>query len=129
MVSHILGFPRIGAKRELKKAVESYWKGESDQTQLLSIGKALRRENWQLQKNAGLDFVTVGDFAWYDQVLNTSMMLGVIPQRFLEKQSSIDLNTYFCMARGQAPNGLDCEPSEMTKWFDTNYHYIVPEFS
>jgi 5-methyltetrahydropteroyltriglutamate--homocysteine methyltransferase len=129
MKAHVLGFPRIGADRELKKAVEAYWAGKSSREQLLETGRALRERHWQLQAQAGLDFVTVGDFAFYDQVLNTSALLGVIPERFGKVENEVDLDTLFRMARGRAPCGCDAVAEEMTKWFDTNYHYMVPEFS
>ncbi len=128
-ISHNLGFPRIGAKRELKKAVESYWRSEMSQDQLKQIGQEIRREHWKLQHKAGLNLIPVGDFSWYDHVLTTSALLGVVPERFGSVANNVDLDTYFCIARGQAPNGLENVPSELTKWFDTNYHYIVPEFS
>lgn len=128
-IVHHLGFPRIGANRELKWAVEKYWKGEITQDALEEIGKNIRHDQWQRQLQAKHDFLSVGDFSWYDHVLETSLLLGVIPERFFETGVSIDLNTYFRMARGRAPQGQDTRACEMTKWFDTNYHYIVPEFS
>ncbi|MGR8997894.1 MAG: 5-methyltetrahydropteroyltriglutamate--homocysteine S-methyltransferase, partial [Gammaproteobacteria bacterium] len=121
---HNLGFPRLGENRELKFALERYWRGEIDQTDLQAAAAELRQHHWQLQASSGLDFIPVGDFSYYDQVLDTSFMLGVIPERF---GSSIDLDTYFRMARGQARDGLPFRACEMTKWFDTNYHYLVPE--
>lgn len=129
MKAHVLGFPRIGADRELKKAVESYWAGKSSREDLLQTGRNLRAQHWQQQADAGLDFVSVGDFAFYDQVLNTSALLGVIPERFGKVDNEVDLDTLFRMARGRAPCGCDAVAEEMTKWFDTNYHYMVPEFS
>ncbi|MHB1950994.1 MAG: 5-methyltetrahydropteroyltriglutamate--homocysteine S-methyltransferase [Acidiferrobacteraceae bacterium] len=126
--AHILGFPRIGGDRELKKAVEAYWKGERSREELNRVGGELRVRHWRLQKDAGLDFVAVGDFAWYDHVLDMSAMLGVVPPRFEWKGGEVDLDTYFRMARGTAPTGTATFACEMTKWFDTNYHYIVPEF-
>ncbi len=126
--SHLLGFPRIGLQREMKKALEAYWAKELDAIGLYSIGKQLRLSNWKLQANAGLDFLCVGDFSWYDHVLDMSTLLGVLPERFGSFGDEIDQNTYFRMARGRAPLGLDIQACEMTKWFDTNYHYIVPEF-
>ena len=126
--THILGFPRIGSNRELKKAVESYWRSEINQDQLKEIGKQIRENNWKTQYDSGIHFVTVGDFSWYDHILDTSALLGVIPKRFKGKEQAINLNTIFCMARGQAPNSQDAPACEMTKWFNTNYHYIVPEF-
>lgn len=128
--SHILGFPRIGANRELKWAQEDYWSGKITQGQLVHEATQLKERNWQLQKEAGLDFITVGDFAWYDHVLNLSSYLGVVPERFNHpKGAPVDLDTYFRMARGRSVSGKDAAACEMTKWFDTNYHYIVPELN
>lgn len=127
--SHLLGFPRIGLHREMKKAVEAYWAGELDADALQSIGKQIRSANWQQQAKAGLDFLPVGDFSWYDHVLDISCLLGVLPERFGHLDREISLDTYFRMARGRAPTGTDTQACEMTKWFDTNYHYIVPEFT
>ncbi|WP_346796274.1 5-methyltetrahydropteroyltriglutamate--homocysteine S-methyltransferase [Halomonas sp. Bachu 37] len=130
-VSHILGYPRIGAQRELKKATEAYWKGEMDRESLEASARELRSRHWQAQHSAGLDWVTVGDFAFYDQVLNVSTLLGAVPQRFAADsevaQGDIDLDTTFRMARGRAPSGTPAAACEMTKYFDTNYHYLVPE--
>ncbi|OEE87498.1 5-methyltetrahydropteroyltriglutamate--homocysteine S-methyltransferase [Enterovibrio norvegicus FF-162] len=125
--THILGYPRIGNKRELKFALEQYWNGEINQQGLLDVGATIRHHNWQVQKDAGLSFVTVGDFAWYDQVLQTSLTLGHIPKR--HRHGHPDLDTLFRIARGKAPTGCSCAASDMTKWFNTNYHYIVPEFT
>jgi len=123
-VVHTLGFPRIGAKRELKKALESFWKGDISEPDLKRAGRELRSRHWQLQREAGLDYVAVGDFSYYDQMLDMSAMLGAIPSRYGFKGDAVDFKTYFAMARGS-----DTAPAmEMTKWFDTNYHYIVPEF-
>ena len=130
-VSHILGYPRIGAQRELKKATEAYWKGDYTRSELESTGRELRLRHWQVQQDAGLDFVSVGDFAFYDQVLNVSVMLGAVPARFNAQaevaNGDIDLDTAFRMARGRAPSGEPAAACEMTKYFDTNYHYLVPE--
>ncbi|MDE2089620.1 MAG: 5-methyltetrahydropteroyltriglutamate--homocysteine S-methyltransferase [Gammaproteobacteria bacterium] len=126
--AHTLGFPRIGAHRELKRAVESYWKREIDREALQSVGRELRARHWKLQADAGLDFVAAGDFSWYDHVLDMSALLGVVPPRFGVLRGEVDLDTYFRMARGRAPTGADAPACEMTKWFDTNYHYLVPEF-
>ncbi|TDV96794.1 methionine synthase (B12-independent) [Halomonas alkaliantarctica] len=130
-VSHILGYPRIGAQRELKKATEAYWKGECSRSELESTGRELRLRHWQAQQDAGLDFVSVGDFAFYDQVLNVSVALGAVPSRFNAQAEvaggDIDLDTTFRMARGRAPRGEPAAACEMTKYFDTNYHYLVPE--
>lgn len=123
--NHTLGFPRIGLNRELKKAQEAYWSGNIAKEDLLSTGSELRKNHWEIQKNAGIDYIPVGDFSWYDHVLNISMMLGNIPDRHLNPDKSIDLDCLFRVARGNSPN---ISASEMTKWFNTNYHYIVPEF-
>lgn len=128
VIAHILGYPRIGIDREMKKAVETYWRGEITQNELEAVGKQIRHDNWKAQAEAGLDYVTVGDFSWYDHVLDTSAMLGVIPERFGSARGNVHLNTIFCMARGKAPQVKDAQACEMTKWFNTNYHYIVPEF-
>jgi 5-methyltetrahydropteroyltriglutamate--homocysteine methyltransferase len=127
-VAHVLGFPRIGADRELKKAVEAYWKGALNQSALLKTGQDLRARHWRLQQQAGMDLVPVGDFSWYDHMLDMSALLGVVPPRFEWKGGQVDLDTYFRMARGTAPTGKATHACEMTKWFDTNYHFIVPEF-
>ncbi|SFC20484.1 methionine synthase (B12-independent) [Marinospirillum celere] len=128
LTTHTLGYPRIGAQRELKKAVEAYWAEKITLQELEATGQELRARHWQEQKEAGLDFVSVGDFAFYDQVLNLSLILGVIPPRFNTCPDQADLDTYFRMARGRAPSGEPAAACEMTKWFDTNYHYLVPEF-
>lgn len=132
-IAHNLGFPRIGRDRELKKGLEAYWKGDIDQAALEKIAKQLRATHWQLQKEAGVDLLPVGDFAWYDQVLTHSLMFGVIPQRHQNKENSISLDTLFAMARGVSNHACNCgfntQALEMTKWFDTNYHYLVPEFA
>ncbi|MDH1441761.1 5-methyltetrahydropteroyltriglutamate--homocysteine S-methyltransferase [Pseudomonas sp. GD03721] len=134
-LSHSLGFPRIGRDRELKKALEAHWKGELDEASLRTVGQRLRAEHWQLQKDAGIDLLPVGDFAWYDQVLAHSLAFGVIPERFRPAAGKPTLDTLFAMARGavaNTSNGSCCggaHAQEMTKWFDTNYHYLVPEFS
>jgi 5-methyltetrahydropteroyltriglutamate--homocysteine methyltransferase len=124
-VAHILGFPRIGAKRELKAALESFWRGELPESELLKVGRELRGKHWQWQRDAGLDFVTVGDFAWYDTVLQTLAHLGCVPERFGFDPRALTLPDYFTLARGDANHPA----MEMTKWFDTNYHYLVPEWS
>ena len=122
MIAHNLGYPRIGPRRELKEALEAYWRHAISEADLRARGRQLRAERWRAQLDAGLDLVPVGDFAWYDHVLTTSAMLGAVPARFGAGRA--DLATYFAMARG-----TDRQPAmEMTKWFDTNYHYIVPEF-
>jgi len=127
-LTHNLGFPRIGAHRELKKGLESYWSGDISAATLQLLGKNLRQEQWQCQADAGIDLIPVGDFSWYDHMLDLSTLLGVIPARFGWQGGAVDLDTYFRMARGQAHSGPSTSACEMTKWFDTNYHYIVPEF-
>ena len=159
--THSLGFPRIGAKRELKKALEAYWRGEIDKQQLEATGRELRQAHWQLQAGAGLDWIPTGDFAWYDQVLALSATLGNVPVRHRQAPHALrseagnnrksdnccaptplehwseppqspyreaDLDCLFRMARGRGPEGEATSACEMTKWFDTNYHYLVPEF-
>lgn len=125
ILNHTLGFPRIGLNRELKKAQEDYWSGNILLQDLLSVGYEIRKKNWKQQKESGINYIPVGDFSWYDHVLSTSMMLGNIPERH-NIGKSIDLDCLFRVARGFAP---DVAASEMTKWFNTNYHYIVPEFN
>lgn len=129
ILNHSLGFPRVGLHRELKKAQESYWAGKATQQELLAAGRELRARHWQQQKEAGVDLLPVGDFAWYDHVLTTSLMLGNVPARHQNQDGTIDLDTLFRIARGRAPTGEPAAAAEMTKWFNTNYHYIVPEFT
>jgi 5-methyltetrahydropteroyltriglutamate--homocysteine methyltransferase len=124
-----LGFPRIGAKRELKKALESYWKGETSEADLQASAALIRKQNWQLQKDAGITYIPSNDFSFYDLTLDTIAMVGAIPARYKFSGDTINLATYFAMARGAQQDGIDVQAMEMTKWFDTNYHYIVPEFS
>ncbi len=125
MITHTLGFPRIGVKRELKTAIEGYWKGTVSEEELRSVAKDLRIRHWQLQKENGIDLVPAGDFSFYDHILDMTATLGAVPERFNFEGEKVDLETYFAMARGKGSAGA----MEMTKWFDTNYHYIVPEFS
>ncbi|WMT15104.1 5-methyltetrahydropteroyltriglutamate--homocysteine S-methyltransferase [Serratia fonticola] len=129
ILNHTLGFPRVGLRRELKKAQESYWAGNSTQEELLAVGRELRARHWQQQQQAGVDLVPVGDFAWYDHVLTTSLLLGNVPARHQNQDGSIDLDTLFRIGRGRAPTGEPAAAAEMTKWFNTNYHYMVPEFT
>ncbi|QVM99537.1 5-methyltetrahydropteroyltriglutamate--homocysteine S-methyltransferase [Pseudomonas rhodesiae] len=129
-VAHSLGFPRIGRDRELKKAQEAFWKGELDEAGLLAVGRDLRKAHWDMQKQAGIELLPAGDFAWYDQVLTHSLMFGVIPERFRPADGQATLHTLFAMARGVSDSCCGgAHAQEMTKWFDTNYHYLVPEFS
>ena len=129
-VAHSLGFPRIGADRELKKALEAYWKGDLSERELRQVGRDLRAAHWQLQADAGIELLPVGDFAWYDQVLTHSLMFGVVPERFRPLDGQPTLDTLFAMARGVTKSCCGgAQAQEMTKWFDTNYHYLVPEFT
>ncbi len=105
ILNHTLGFPRVGLKRELKKAQESYWAGNSTQEELLNVGRELRARHWQQQQQAGVDLVPVGDFAWYDHVLTTSLLLGNVPERHQNADGSIDIDTLFRIGRGRAPTG------------------------
>ncbi|RRO09333.1 5-methyltetrahydropteroyltriglutamate--homocysteine S-methyltransferase [Pectobacterium aquaticum] len=129
IVNHTLGFPRVGLRRELKKAQENYWAGNATQEALLTVGRELRARHWQQQKDAGVDLLPVGDFAWYDHVLTTSLLLGNVPARHQNEDGSVDLDTLFRIGRGRAPTGQPAAAAEMTKWFNTNYHYMVPEFT
>ena len=121
---HLSGYPRIGAKRELKFAVEAFWKGAKSEAELQAVAAEIRQLNWAAQKAAGADLLPVGDFSFYDQVLDTQVALGAIPKRFGFDAANLSLPEYFQLARGNATQFA----MEMTKWFDTNYHYIVPEW-
>ena len=127
MKTNVLGYPRIGTYRELKKSCESYWIGKISYDELLQTGRNIRKANWQLMSKLGIDLIPSNDFSYYDQVLDMTLALGAIPQRYADLQ--IDLpHLYFAMARGMQSGNADVIAMEMTKWFDTNYHYIVPEF-
>jgi 5-methyltetrahydropteroyltriglutamate--homocysteine methyltransferase len=131
MLTHNLGYPRIGSQRELKKACEQYWSGKITHKSLLQTGRNIRQLNWQLQKEAGLGLIPSNDFSFYDQVLDMSLTVSAIPERYHDvilSDGNTELDLYFAMARGYQKNNLDIIAMEMTKWFDTNYHYIVPEF-
>lgn len=121
--STVYGYPRQGQHRELKKAVEGYWKGRVDADALKETAAELRRANWAQLAEAGIDEVPTGDFSYYDHVLDTSVMVGAVPPRHRAAVDADPLDGYFAMARGNQ----DVAPLEMTKWFDTNYHYLVPE--
>lgn len=133
MKTHILGFPRMGAHRELKFALERHWRGDATLDELKTVGSDLRARHWNLQRDTGLDFVTVGDFAFYDHIANHIQLFGCEPPRFGFTTDEAELSRYFKLARGVAQEGKGeqegCPALEMTKWFDTNYHYLVPEFS
>ena len=122
-LSNISGFPRIGRKRELKFATEAYWRGENSADELAAAAKQIRVENWRLMQDAGIDLIPSNDFSYYDQVLDTIALVGAVPDRYGHAGGDVDLDTYFAMARGRQ----DATAMEMTKWFNTNYHYIVPE--
>ena len=124
-----IGYPRIGPKRELKKALEQFWKGEIQEQDLHNVAKNLRKQNWQTQKSAGVDLISSNDFSFYDQVLDAICLLGAVPKRYKWDGQEVNLTTYFAMARGSQTADLDVPALEMTKWFDTNYHYLVPELS
>jgi 5-methyltetrahydropteroyltriglutamate--homocysteine methyltransferase len=131
MLTQNLGYPRIGSQRELKKICENYWADKTGYKNVLQVGKNIRHENWNLQKEAGIDVIPSNDFSFYDHVLDHSLTFGAIPKRYNEvilKKGNSELDLYFAMARGYQKEGLDVVAMEMTKWFDTNYHYIVPEF-
>ncbi len=133
MLTHNLGYPRIGSQRELKKASEKYWAGTLSLAELQQVGSRLRQHNWQLQQAAGLDLIPCNDFSYYDQVLDMSLLVGSIPARYTpiisQNRQASEQELYFAMARGYQREGLDITALEMTKWFDTNYHYLVPEFT
>jgi 5-methyltetrahydropteroyltriglutamate--homocysteine methyltransferase len=122
-----LGFPPLGAARELKRATEGFWSGKVTREQLLATGAELRRRHWQFQRDVGLDRIPANDFSFYDRMLDTCALVGAVPPRYGWKGGEVDLDTYFAMARGSQGKGRDVTAMEMTKWFDTNYHYIVPE--
>ncbi|MCX2432079.1 5-methyltetrahydropteroyltriglutamate--homocysteine S-methyltransferase [Pedobacter sp. GR22-10] len=131
MLTQNLGYPRIGSYRELKKICENYWAGKTGYKNVLQVGKNIRHENWKLQQETGINLIPSNDFSFYDHVLDHSLTFGAIPKRYNElilKKGNTELDLYFAMARGYQKDGLDVVAMEMTKWFDTNYHYIVPEF-
>ena len=123
----ILGYPRIGPNRELKKALERYWSSEIEEQSLREEAARIRGHHWKFMAEAGISYIPAGDFSFYDHVLDTAAMVGTVPSRYGEIRELVDLPTYFAMARGRQNNGIDVPALEMTKWFDTNYHYIVPE--
>ncbi len=126
--SNVLGYPRIGKQRELKRATEGYWAGKISAADLLETAADVRRQNWETQRHAGIELIPSNDFSLYDQVLDTIALVGAVPERYHWHGETVDLDTYFAMARGVQRADLDVTAMEMTKWFDTNYHYIVPEF-
>lgn len=126
MKTSVIGFPRIGALRELKFASEKYFRKEISEEQLKETAKELRKTHWNMQKNAGIDFISSNDFSFYDTVLDTAVLLNIIPKRYKELDLS-EIDTYFAMARGYQGEHGDVKALAMKKWFNTNYHYIVPE--
>jgi 5-methyltetrahydropteroyltriglutamate--homocysteine methyltransferase len=124
-----LGFPRVGLNRELKKAQELYWKGNLSHEELQSACKDLRELHWKIQSKSGIEHIPSNDFSLYDHVLDTTAMVGAIPDRYNFNKEEVDTDLFFAMARGKQDGNLDVVAMEMTKWFDTNYHYIVPEFT
>jgi 5-methyltetrahydropteroyltriglutamate--homocysteine methyltransferase len=126
-----LGYPRIGRHRELKRALEAYWAGKLGERELLECGRQIRYENWSLQRDLGIDHIPSNDFSLYDQMLDTTAMVGAVPSRFARQGTTVDLDLYFAMARGVSgrKSRADVPAMEMTKWFDTNYHFLVPELS
>ncbi|MBC7390449.1 MAG: 5-methyltetrahydropteroyltriglutamate--homocysteine S-methyltransferase [Opitutaceae bacterium] len=131
MISHNLGFPRVGNHRELKKANENYWAGKIPYYELEAVAKQIKETNWITQKNAGIDLIPCNDFSFYDHVLDMTLTVGAIPTRFFpltQRRNFLESDLYFAMARGYQKEDMDITAMEMTKWFDTNYHYLVPEF-
>ena len=128
MKANVLGFPRVGEKRELKKVLENYWKGNVSWDAVLQQATAIKEKNWKFQQELGVDLIASNDFSLYDQVLDWSVTLGCIPKRYNSLKND-PTALYFAMARGIQKSDLDLKAMEMTKWFNTNYHYIVPEFS
>ena len=126
--TNILGYPRVGANRELKKAEEAYWAGKISKQELLDTAALIRKDNWLLQKESCIDLFPSNDFSFYDQTLDLSLCVGAIPERYSNLKND-RLELYFAMAHGYQKDGIDVTAMEMTKWFDTNYHYIVPEFT
>lgn len=128
MKTNLLGYPRIGEKRELKKANEAFWAGKISEKELFEVADTIRVHNWNIQREAGIDLIPSNDFSFYDQVLDFSFSVNAIPNRFAPINHLSDMELYFALARGYQKDGIDITAMEMTKWFDTNYHYIVPEF-
>ena len=126
MKTSVIGYPRIGTLRELKFASEKYFRKEITSVELLDTAKSLREIHWNTQKSSGIDFISSNDFSFYDMTLDTAVLFNIIPNRYRELNLS-NLDTYFAMARGFQDNSGDVKALAMKKWFNTNYHYIVPE--
>ena len=122
-----LGFPRIGPHRELKKSLEAYWAGRTSATDLQTSAAKLRERVWRFQAANGMDHVPSGDFSLYDHVLDTAVLVGAVPERYRNVGDADPLDRYFAMGRGGTLGGRSVTALEMTQWFDTNYHYLVPE--
>jgi 5-methyltetrahydropteroyltriglutamate--homocysteine methyltransferase len=120
-MNYVIGFPRIGEQRELKKALEAYWAGNSTKEELQQVASDLRKRHWIYQKNGGIDLISINDFSFYDNMIDAMVMLNAIPSKYNDIEDCMD--KYFAMARGDDNH----KAMEMTKWFNTNYHYIVPE--
>jgi 5-methyltetrahydropteroyltriglutamate--homocysteine methyltransferase len=127
MRSTIHGFPHVGARRELKAALERLWAGHGSEAELAAVARALRAVNWKFMREAGIDLIPTGDMSLYDHVLDTIALLGAVPRRYGHHSGEVLLETYFAMARGRQTRDVDVTAMEMTKWLDTNYHHIVPE--
>lgn len=126
MKTSIIGYPRVGSLRELKFTTEKYFRGEISVEELQNTAKEIRKTQWTLQKNTGLDFIPSNDFSFYDMTLDTAVLFNIIPERYTKLGLSA-LDTYFAMARGYQGAAGDVKALAMKKWFNTNYHYMVPE--
>ena len=127
MRTAVHGMPRIGKGRALKWALEGFWAGRLDAEALETEASAIRRRNWQILAEAGVDLIPSNDFSLYDHVLDAALMVGAVPARFRSGDELLELDRYFALARGGDMDGLPVAPLELTKWFDTNYHHLVPE--
>ncbi len=128
VLTSISGFPRVGRNRELKKIIEAYWKGNATLDDVRGVGRELRAEHWKLEQAAGIDLLPSNDFSLYDQMLDTAILLNVIPARYRRLSFKAPEETLFAMARGYQGERGDVTALPMKKWFTTNYHYLVPEF-
>ena len=126
MSTSVIGYPRIGSLRELKFALEAYFKGEKTEDEIKALAKELRKEHLTTQKNAGIEFISSNDFSFYDNTLDQAVLLNIVPKRYRELELS-ELEKYFAIARGYQSEKGNVKALAMKKWFNTNYHYIVPE--
>ena len=122
-----LGFPRVGADRELKRALERHWRGDVDTDELQAVARELRARHWRLQQSIGIDHIPSNDFSLYDHVLDTAWMVGAVPTGYIQPGDDVGGPAYFALARGGSVGDREMQALEMTKWFDTNYHYLVPQ--